>query len=154
MASLLLPLYLKLFIPFWAVAGYGHAPNHPCPRPRKRHKESLYMGLTRKNKAEDHPWQWHFTFLIDNISKSYSPQETHIKEGVRWLEYFLLLVLSEEELVLYVPYRGDSVIFLSICPPIHSSTRESMYLWIYVWISLSLFSLFLFIYHANSLGLK
>ena len=50
-------------------------------------------------------------FLINNISKSYFPLEIHIKEGARWLEYFLLLVLSEEELF-YVPYRDDSVIFL------------------------------------------
>lgn len=101
---------------------------------RRKHKKSLYMELTRENKAEAHSWQWYLAFLINNISKSYFLLEIHIKEGARWLEYFLSQVLSEEELF-YVPYRDDSVIFLFIYPPIHSSTHsfihESMYLWIY-----------------------
>ena len=123
----------------------------PLPKKRK-HKESLYMELTRENKAEAHSWQWYVAFLINNISKSYFPLEIHIKEGARWLEYFLLLVLSEEELF-YVPYRDDSVIFLfylSTNPFIH----PFIYPWIYVFMNLciSLFSLFL--YYAKSQGLK
>lgn len=111
---------------------------------KRKHMESLYMELTRENKAESHSWQWYMAFLINNISKSYFPLEIHIKEGARWLEYFLLLVLSEEELF-YVPYRDDSVIFLFIYPPIHSSTHssihESMYLWIYASLSSLSFSI-------------
>ena len=119
---------------------------------KRKHKESLYMELTRENKAEAHSWQWYVAFLINNISKSYFPLEIHIKEGARWLEYFLLLVLSEEELF-YVPYRDDSVIFLfylSTNPFIH----PFIYPWIYVFMNLciSLFSLFL--YYAKSQGLK
>lgn len=119
----------------------------PLPKKRKKerkHKESLYMELTRENKAEAHSWQWYMAFLINNISKSYFPLEIHIKEGARWLEYFLLLVLSEEELF-YVPYRDDSVIFRFIYPPIHSSTHssihESMCLWIYTSLSSLSFSI-------------
>lgn len=112
----------------------------PLPKKKKRerrHRESLYMELTRENKGEAHSWQWYMAFLINYISKSYFPLEIHIKEEARWLEYFLLLVLSEEELF-YVPYRDDSVIFLFIYPPIHSST---IHLYMNLWISLFSFSI-------------
>ena len=136
-------------IQFSAVAGHGHVRNHFYLlykiKKERRHRESLYMELTRENKAEAHSWQWYMAFLINYISKSYFPLEIHIKEEARWLEYFLLLVLSEEELV-YVPYRDDSIIFLFIYPPIHSSTYSP----IHEFMNLSL----LFLYHSKSQGLK
>ena len=149
MASLLLPFYLKLFS-FQQLLDMGMSPIISTSFTKKkkierRHRESLYMELTRENKGEAHSWQWYMAFLINYISKSYFPLEIHIKEEARWLEYFLLLVLSEEELF-YVPYRDDSVIFLFIYPPIHSSTHSP----IHEFMNLSL----LFLYHAKSQGLK
>ena len=90
-------------------------PSSLHPPPPKKHKESIRMGLIRKKAGVLHllTVTFHFPPIKSFIL------ETHTKEEARCSEHFLPLVLGEEKLLVYVPYRDNSVMLLFIHPCIY-----------------------------------
>lgn len=111
---------------FWTWACPQHTPTTITKEnPQGKSTHRAYKKEQNKGFFYTTCWQWHFPFPTNNIHKSSFCQETHIKEGTRWLEHFSSLLLGEEKLLFCVPYKDNSVIAYLV---IHSFINVSMYI--------------------------